>query len=301
MRSGCAGEGLTDAVRRFQWFYTRHVWAPFGAADQSALSPTEWRVLFAVMQAGTTIAAELSRALSLNTGYLSRMLNELECNGFIERNPFAGDGRSSHVSLTPAGKSALAASCNHVRNNVSTVLEAMTPDESSRLMASMETVEQLLTMPHEAPSVRLRGPRPGDFGWIVERETQLANGGAGLRQAREIRAAMVVGDYLVAPDPTRNGCWIAEKDGVSVGGSLVAGRSGSADARIAVLFVEPDARREAIGRQLVEACEEFAFESGYERLSCVPNVHHEFVAPLLRSCGFQERDNDETVWEKNLK
>jgi len=43
---------------------------------------------------------------------------------------------------------------------------------------------------------------------------------------------MVVADYLTAPDPLRNGCWIAELDGVSVGASLLIGES-AGSARLA--------------------------------------------------------------------
>jgi DNA-binding MarR family transcriptional regulator len=301
MRS-CVSDGLTDAVRRFQWFYTRHVWAPYELAEQSALSPTEWRVLFAIMHAGTTIAAELSRTLQINTGYLSRMLNEFERNGLIERNPYARDARSNQVSLTPAGEKSLAATSTSVRENVSTALKAMTPAEGSQLMASMETVERLLTLSPNGSRVRLRGPRPGDFGWIVEYEAQLTAGGDSARRASEIRAARVVAEYLTAPDPTRNACWIAEKDGTSAGAGLLVCTPGSRDARIAVLFVvDPDTGHDATAEQLIKACEEFAVESGYERLSCVSDLRHELFQPLLYRCGFQRRRNDETIWEKFLK
>ncbi|WP_438395224.1 bifunctional helix-turn-helix transcriptional regulator/GNAT family N-acetyltransferase [Caballeronia sp. DA-9] len=296
-----SSEGLRDAVRRFQWFYTQHVWAPHELVEQSALSPTEWRVLFAVMHAGTTIAAELSRTLQINTGYLSRMLNEFERSGLIRRTPFAGDARSHRVSLTLAGESALAATSTRMRNNVSMALESMTPDESSKLVASMEVVEKLLTLPLETPCVRLRGPRPGDFGWIVEREAELATGGPAAKQAREMRAAKVVADFLTAPDPTRNACWIAEKEGVSVGAALLICAPASADARIAIVFVDADAERKGIGHRLLEACEEFAVEAGYERLGCVPDLQHELVEPLLRGCGFQERNETDAVLQKYLK
>ncbi|KQR79508.1 hypothetical protein ASG35_06295 [Burkholderia sp. Leaf177] len=298
---GCASDGLRDAVRRFQWFYTRNVWAPYELADQNVMSPTEWRVLFAIMDAGTTIAADLSRALQINTGYLSRMLNEFERNGLIERSPHAGDARSSQISLTPVGESALTATSTGVRDNVSSALKAMTPDEGSQLMASMEAVERLLTLSQNGSRARLRGPRPGDFGWIVDHEARMAVGGDAAKRAREIHAARIVAEFLTAPDPTRNACWIAEEDGVSAGASLLVCAPGSADARIAVLFVlDPDAKHDQIGWQLIDACQEFALESGYERLSCIPDLRHELFQPLLQRCGFRPRRSDQTIWEKNL-
>jgi DNA-binding MarR family transcriptional regulator/GNAT superfamily N-acetyltransferase len=293
--------GLTDAVRRFQWFYTCHVRAPHELAEHSALSLTELRVLFAVMHASTCTAADISRTLGLDTGYLSRMLTRFERSGLIARHPFAGDARTNRVSLTAAGETGLAATCAHVRDDVSAALETMTPDEGMQLIASMGLVERLLSPPSDAPHVRLRGPRPGDFGWIVEREAQLAPGGMQFQSAREMRAAMVVADYLTAPEPMRSACWIAEQAGVSVGASLVTGLPISAGtARISVLFVEPGARRKGIGQQLVEACVAFASESDYERIVCMPDLHLDLVVPLLRRLGFEER-RDEAGWEKHLK
>ena len=204
-------DGLTEAVRRFQWFYACHVRAPHELVEHSALSLTEMRVLFAVMHAGTCTAADISRTLGLDTGYLSRMLTQFECAGLIERQPFSGDARRNQLSLTTAGETALAAVSTHVRDDVSATLDAMSPDERAQLLASMGCVQRLLGPNGDAPRVRLRGPRPGDFGWIVEREAQLAPGGMQAQRERETRTAMVVADYLTAPDPLRNACWIAEQ------------------------------------------------------------------------------------------
>lgn len=84
-------DSLTDAVRRFQWFYMRHVQAPYELVEHSALSLTEMRVLFAVMHAGTCTAADISRTLGLDTGYLSRMLTQFERSALIEWRSFAAD------------------------------------------------------------------------------------------------------------------------------------------------------------------------------------------------------------------
>ena len=279
--------GLTDAVRRFQWFYACHVRAPHELGGHSALSLTEMRVLFAVMHAGTCTAADISRTLGLDTGYLSRMLTQFECAGLIERQPFSGDARRNQVSLTVAGETALAAVSTHVRDDVSATLDAMTPDERAQLLASMGCVQRLLSPPGDAPPVRLRGPRPGDFGWIVEREAQLAPGGMQARREREIRTAMVVADYLTATDPARNACWIAEQAGVSAGASLLIGTS-AGTARIAALFMEPGVRRSGIARRLINACVMFATESGYDRIVCATDLNPSPVAPLLRQFGFAE-------------
>jgi DNA-binding MarR family transcriptional regulator/GNAT superfamily N-acetyltransferase len=293
-------EGLTDAVRRFQWFYTCHVGAPHELAEHSAMSLTELRVLFAIRHANTCTAADISRKLGLDTGYLSRMLMQFERSGLIARHQQAGDARSSHLSLETAGETALAATSAYVRDDVSTVLQAMTPDEGSQLIASMGLVERLLSSSRDTTQVHLRGPRPGDFGWIVEREAQLITSGIQAQSERETLVAMLVGDYLTAPDPMRNACRIAEQDGANVGASVLMRSAESAgSACIAVLFVERRARRQGIALQLIETCVAFAAESGYEHIVCTPETDAEFIAPLLLRFGF-EKQEDEPGWEKWL-
>jgi DNA-binding MarR family transcriptional regulator/GNAT superfamily N-acetyltransferase len=292
-------DALTDAVRRFQWFYVCHIRAPHELVEHSALSLTEMRVLFAVMYAGTCTAADIARALKLDTGYLSRMLTEFERSGLIERSPFSGDARRTQVSLTAAGEARLAAASAHVRPDVSATLDAMTPGEQAQLIASMGYVQRLLSPPGNAPRTRLRGPRPGDFGWIVEREAQLAPGGMQAQRERETRTAIVVADYLTAPEPLRNACWIAEQDGVSVGAGVLIGQS-AGSARLAALFVEPGARRAGIARSLLNACVTFATESGYDRVVCATDLNGAPVAALLRSFDFEEQPGN-AQWERRLK
>ncbi|HMC48797.1 MAG TPA: GNAT family N-acetyltransferase, partial [Caballeronia sp.] len=178
-------------------------------------------------------------------------------------------------------------------------LDAMTPDERAQLLASMGCVQRLLGPNGATQRVRLRGPRPGDFGWIVEREAQLAPGGMQAQREREIRTAMVVADYLTAPDPARNACWIAEQDGVSVGASLLIGMS-AGSARISALFMEPGVRRGGIARRLVNACVTFAAESGYDRIVCVTDLKPAPVGPLLRPFGFEELSG-QGDWVKRLE
>ena len=292
-------DDLTEAVRRFQWFYACYVRAPHEVDEHSALSLTEMRVLFAVMHARTCTAADISRTLGIDTGYLSRMLTQFECAGLIERQPFPGDARRNQVSLTTAGETALAAVSTHVRGDVSATLDAMTRDERAQLLASMGCVQRLLGPNGDAARVRLRGLRPGDFGWIVEREAQLAPGGMQAQREWETRTAMVVADYLTAPDPLRNGCWIAELDGVSVGASLLIGES-AGSARLSMLLMEPGVRRGGIARRLVNACVAFATESGYDRIVCATDLNPAPVAPLLQPFGFEELSG-QGEWEKRLK
>jgi len=68
-----------------------------------------------------------------------------------------------------------------------------------------------------------------------------------------------------APDPARERCWIAERDGQRLGCVFLAKEDLEA-ARVRLLLVEPAARGSGLGRQLTEAAVGFARRAGYREV-----------------------------------
>jgi N-acetylglutamate synthase-like GNAT family acetyltransferase len=162
------------------------------------------------------------------------------------------------------------------------------PGERVQLVESMGQVRRLLT-PRDAVTgpVRLRGPRAGDFGWIAQRQVLRATGALVTQREREAQMAQMAAEFLSAPEPLRNGCWIAKQDGVSVG--AIALMSASQDAaQIAALFVEPGARRRGIGTRLIDACAQHAAVLEYAALVCSPEDISDALVRLLTRSGFEE-------------
>ena len=128
-------------------------------------------------------------------------------------------------------------------------------------MATMREV--LEDMPGAAPFV-LRAPRPGDYGWVVQRHGSLY-AEHGWDASFEALVARVVADYAGDHDPDREAAWIAEIAGRPVG-SIFCVRNDDETAQLRLLIVEPAARCMGIGEALVDACIRFAREAGYTRL-----------------------------------
>jgi DNA-binding MarR family transcriptional regulator/GNAT superfamily N-acetyltransferase len=256
------------------------------------------RVLYEVMRSEFCTAADIARNLDLDTGNLSRLLTEFERSGLLARRRSVSDRRRCLISLTRAGENALTPPTG-MRRTVRDMLDSLAPGERIQLIESMGQVKRLLAPRDASARIRLRGPRAGDFGWIVQRQVQLATGARVTQRERETQMMKVVAEFLAASEPLRNACWIAEQNGVNVGAiALMSASCGAAS--IAAFFVEPGARRIGIGTRLLEACAQFASISGYEALTCSKEENSDALVRLLTSSGFEDPDG-RSNWHRRLQ
>jgi MarR family transcriptional regulator, organic hydroperoxide resistance regulator len=65
--------------------------------------PGRWRVLFLIARAGTCTQKELARSSLVHAGAITRVLQDLEQLGFVQRARDAADNRLTRVSLTGKG------------------------------------------------------------------------------------------------------------------------------------------------------------------------------------------------------
>ncbi|MGI5408619.1 bifunctional helix-turn-helix transcriptional regulator/GNAT family N-acetyltransferase [Streptomyces chartreusis] len=256
-------------IRAFNRFYTnvigaldysRHLYAPY--------TLTESRVLYELAHSPRTDAADLRTELSLDAGYLSRILNKFEQDGLIERTPSQQDPRRRRVTLTARGRETGKLLEERASESVGSLLSTVPAAERPRLAEAMTTVRTILSegRPPRREDVLLREPGPGDLGWIVQRNAALYAAEYGWNADYEGLVARIVADFAEDHDPHLERVWIAELDGRPVGCVMCVRDEAPATARLRLLLVEPDARGLGIGDRLVTAVVDFARGVGYRDL-----------------------------------
>ena len=278
-----------DAVRAFNRFYTRVLGLLDEGLAHTSYSLTEARVLFEVAQRGEIGVAELRDSLGLDAGYLSRILAHFDSDGLIRRERSAADGRRQVIHLTSAGRDAFAVLDARSSDAVQALLDAVAAADQPRLLASMRTIERLLSRADRPPTVELRPLRAGDLGWVVQRHGELYAAEYGWDETFEALVAGIVADYVDSHDPARDNAWIAEAGGERVG-TVFCVHKDDRVAQLRLLLVEPGARGMGVGSRLVDACVDFARGAGYREMVLWTNSVLDAARRIYQRAGFELLD-----------
>ena len=282
------GEAI-DVVRGFNRFYTRQL----GLLDQGLLGSdftlTEARVLYELANRDDITATDIARELSLDLGYLSRLLAKFERRRFIKRSRSLLDARQSTVQLTKKGRDAFEPLNRAAAAQIAAMLGPMTPTSRVDLLAAMRTVQRLLEPTEGQPAgepYTIRPLRTGDLGWITHRQGILYAQEYGWDGTYEALVAEILAGFVKSFDPHAEYGWVAERDHEIIG-SVFLVRASPSLAKLRLLYVEPTARGLGLGRRLVQECVEFARAKGYRTLTLWTNDVLVSARRIYESVGFR--------------
>ncbi|MEO8805692.1 MAG: helix-turn-helix domain-containing GNAT family N-acetyltransferase [Burkholderiaceae bacterium] len=284
-----------ELIREFNRFYTRRIGVLHEGLLHTKFTLTESRLLWELAHAEGKTATDLSRELDLDPGYMSRLLRGLKERGLLKTTRAAADARHQHLSLTAAGRRAFAPLNTRSQADVTALLATLTEPQQQQLLQAMAQIEKLLgDAGARKPPYLLRAHRPGDIGWVISRHGALYADEFAWDARFEAMVARIAADFVDRFDAKREACWIAERDGANVGSVfLVQARDDTTHApidgaaQLRMLLIEPSARGLGLGVRLVDECERFARQAGYQKIVLWTNSLLLAARGIYKKAGYQ--------------
>ena len=277
------------AFRRFNRFYTKHVGALDEGFHQSRFTLTEARVLYELGTRDVANATAIREELSVDPGYLSRILQNFANKGLVSRKRASNDRRQVVLTLTAKGRRAFHELDSKSNERAKEVLNTLVPAERRQLLSAITGVEQLLSRKTEsAPrTVVVREPKPGDIGWAIFAHGELYAKQFGWNAEFEALVARLFADFANGHDPAAERMWVAEIDGERVGTVFVVRNADDANvAQLRCLLVDPKARGLGVGTRLVNECVSFARSAGYRAIMLWTNDVLISARRIYEAAGF---------------
>ena len=135
--------------------------------------------------------------------------------------------------------------------------------------------------------VRLRAPRPGDYGRVVALHGDVYAREFGYDERFEALVAGIVAEFIDNFDARRERCWIAEVDG-AVAGSVFLVKRSDTTAKLRLLVLDRKARGLGLGRRLTQACIRHARAAGYRKLALWTQSHLAAARAIYQAEGFRK-------------
>jgi DNA-binding MarR family transcriptional regulator/GNAT superfamily N-acetyltransferase len=246
----------------------------------------EARIVYEIALREGLTASDLAADLSVDAGYLSRLLKGLEQRGYLKRSTSDADGRQQILELTNKGRREFESINARSDLEVRKLLDPLRAPERAVLRSALATAERLLSDKNGKAECTFRDLEPGDVGWIVHRHAVLYAQEYGWDHTFEAMVAKVGSEFIENLDPKSERAWIAAIDGGIVG-SVFLVRKTKTTAKLRLLYVEPDVRGKGIGRRLVETCIAHARNLGYKRMTLWTNDVLTAARAIYEATGFE--------------
>ena len=142
------GGGMdVQSIRRFNRYYARIL----GIFDKKYLgvdfSVTEVRIIGEIGRNSTLTAKELAQYLSIDKGDMSRMLQNLERKGLIERVKSATDAREKSLHLTEEGRNLNVILEEKADQRILRQIADINEADYQELLEAMENIERIMGIP----------------------------------------------------------------------------------------------------------------------------------------------------------
>ena len=273
-------EEMVEQVRRFNRVVTERVGALNDRFLGRARPLGEARLLWEIGLDGCEVRLLRSR-LSLDSGYLSRLLRSLEAAGLVDVSPSGGDRRIRIARLTAVGRRERKTLDHRSDKLAQSLLAPLTPPQRERLAAAMREVERLLIT--ASIEITLVDPEHPDARYCLAEYVAELN----RRSTRGFDPSIGATALPHEVRPPAGHFFVAYLHGDPIGCGAVKHHA-DAPAEIKRMWIAPRARGLGLGRRLLDKLEACALACGARVARIETSAVLTEALALYRSAGWLE-------------
>ncbi|NSL86746.1 MarR family transcriptional regulator [Chitinophaga sp. Mgbs1] len=281
---------LVAEIRHFNRFYTGVI----GLLDQHILdsnfSLSEVRVLYEIAHTEKCTAGQLTSAMEIDGGYLSRILKKFETAGLISRHRSPADGRTFYLQLSAKGKKLMSSLDEKSSGEIDRIISPLTEKQQQQVAGAMKTIEGVLSDPASAPvsDIRIRyNLQPGDVGYLIYLHGELYARESGYNLEFESYVCKTFHDFLPTYNTNKDRVFLATCDNKIVGAVAIIGSSRHL-AQLRWFIVHPDFRGKGLGKKLLQEAIDFCREKLYQKVYLLTTDMQATAIDLYKRNGFRK-------------
>ncbi len=255
-------------IRKFNRFYTNILGLLGNHFLDSNFSLAEVRVLHEIEKNSGCTSKMLTDTLSMDSGYLSRIIKQFEKYGMITKERSPEDGRAFILKVTPEGQKKMKELNTHSDKQICDLIAPLTVINQERLVKDMTSIQSILDTQEKVKlsDITIRNDiRPGDAGYIIHMHGWIYKEEYNYTTAFEAYVAQSFYEFLLNYNPDYDRLWVAEHNNEIIGCIGVIARGKRAQLRWFLLH--PNYRGIGLGKHLLNSalafCREKEFQSVY--------------------------------------
>jgi DNA-binding MarR family transcriptional regulator/GNAT superfamily N-acetyltransferase len=254
---------LVEQVRDFNRFYTNILGLLNAHILDSSYTLTEVRILLEIKKTVNCTANTLISKLSIDRGYMSRIIKRFESNGLIIKEGSPADNRISLLYLTQKGKEVMAKLEDKSDEQVKNLIKHVSKNDQRKLVEAMKYIKN--TVLDGLNPISIRTFEPKDIPYIIDRHRVLYENEFGFTSEFGDYVEEYVNKFKEHHDPSKESILIAEENGQQVGVIAIV-KVDDITAQLRWFLIEPEIRGRGLGHKLMDAAINFCKDKGYQHV-----------------------------------
>ncbi|SFM35680.1 transcriptional regulator, MarR family with acetyltransferase activity [Paenibacillus sp. 1_12] len=290
-------------IRKFNRFYTNVLGLLNQDILKSEFSLSEARVLHEIQKSENCTSKSLAELLSMDPGYLSRILKKLQEDGLVDKKPSSEDGRSHYLYCTEKGEEKIAELNARSDEQLYQLVKSLSEEDRIKIVQNVVSLEHILTDRQnlKLEDITIRNHvRPGDASYITYMHARIYSKEYNYNTpVFEGYVAQSFHDFLMNYDPNKYKLWIAEHNNEIVGSIAILDYGDRAQLRWFLLH--PDYRGIGLGKHLLNDAIGFCKQKGFKTVYLETTNDLDQAISMYTKAGFvkvAEKENDS--WKDNL-